>query len=698
MTPARPRIFTQTAFAVLTVLSASLLPLCAAPAMAQTLPAPPAAPRLVTLDDVNRVQSLGALQASPDGQWLSYTVRAADLVKDADQTDLWMIGRDGRQQVRLTSAGDVIGTPHWSGDGNFLGFMSKRGDEAAKKKGAQLWVLDRRGGEARKMTDIDGGIDDFMWSPDGSRVALVVSDVDPADAPETMEGWKRKTRPPIVIDRLHFKQDRDGYLGSLRTHLKLLDVASGAVWALTAGNFSESAPAWSPDGASLAFYSNRAGNPDATEERSLFIIAATAGAGTVATPRLLTTAVTDGNSGPVFSPDGSSIAYLSGDAIRYSAYQRNRLSVIAASGGVPRVLGAQLDRAVQAPLSWSTDGKFITCIVEDDRSTFVTRFNTDDGRSERISGGGKVLGGVVPIGGGKLAVLAGTAKRPFEVQRLEMGQLQPLTRHNDAWLAELRLGSTEEFTSTSSDGTRVNGLLSKPADYRAGQRYPTVLIIHGGPNGQDSHRWHPLRELLTANGYVVLQVNYRGSSGRGDAFQKAIFADWGNKEVKDLLGAVDWAVAAGIADPARLGLGGWSYGGILTDYTIASDNRFKAAVSGAGSANQTAMYGTDQYIVQYEQELGPPWKKPELWMQLSYPFYKADRIKTPTLFMSGEKDFNVPTSGSEQMYQALQSLGIASRLVIYPGQFHGIALPSYRRDVDARYLGWFDSYLKSAGS
>ncbi len=203
-------------------------------------------------------------------------------------------------------------------------------------------------------------------------------------------------------------------------------------------------------------------------------------------------------------------------------------------------------------------------------------------------------------------------------------------------------------------------------------------------------------EFFAANGYVVLSVNYRGSSGRGAAYQKAIFADWGNKEVVDLLGAVDAAVAAGVADPDRLGLGGWSYGGILTDYTIATDPRFKAAVSGAGSALQLSMYGGDQYIAQYEQEIGPPWKARDLWLKISYPFFQVDRIKTPTLFMGGEKDFNVPIVGGEQMYQALKSLGVETQLVIYPGQFHGLTMPSYQRDRLERYVAWFDKHLKTA--
>ena len=240
----------------------------------------------------------------------------------------------------------------------------------------------------------------------------------------------------------------------------------------------------------------------------------------------------------------------------------------------------------------------------------------------------------------------------------------------------------------------VNSIVVKPAGFDASRKYPVLLRIHGGPNGQDSHSFNFERELFAANGYVVIAVNYRGSNGRGNEFQKAIFADWGNKEVVDLLGAMDALQKMPWVDSNRLGIGGWSYGGILTDYTIATDQRFKAAISGAGSANQLSMYGSDMYITQYQQEIGPPWKNQALWIKISYPFFHADRIKTPTLFVVGEKDFNVPLVGSEQMYQALRSLGVDTQLVIYPNQFHGITIPSYKVDRLQRYLTWYDKYLK----
>jgi dipeptidyl aminopeptidase/acylaminoacyl peptidase len=287
-----------------------------------------------------------------------------------------------------------------------------------------------------------------------------------------------------------------------------------------------------------------------------------------------------------------------------------------------------------------------------------------------------------------------------ELHALENGAQRALTHVNDSIMNVLQLGAVEDVQFGSTDGVTVGALLFKPPTFVPGRRYPTVLSIHGGPNGQDEHLFSPgaafERQLLAAQGYLVLAVNYRGSSGRGVAWKKAIFADWGNKEVKDLLAGVDHLIAQGLADPDKLGIGGWSYGGILTDYTIATTTRFKAAYSGAGSALQTSMYGSDQYVYQYEIELGLPWKNKALWDKLSYPFWHADRITTPTLFLGGQSDFNVPIAGGEQMYQALRSLGVPTQMVIYPDQFHGITRPSFARDRMQRYVDWYAKYLQGA--
>ena len=275
--------------------------------------------------------------------------------------------------------------------------------------------------------------------------------------------------------------------------------------------------------------------------------------------------------------------------------------------------------------------------------------------------------------------------------------LRQLTHQNDVLVAELQIPQTEEVNFKSKDGTDVHGLLTYPVGYVKGTKVPLLLRIHGGPNGQDQHSFSVERQVFAANGYAVLAVNYRGSSGRGQKYSRAIFADWGHYEVEDLQAGVDHVIQMGVADPDRLGVGGWSYGGILTDYMIATDTRFKGATSGAGTAFTVAFYGTDQYIIQYDYEIGPPWnpKAWETYQKISYPFLHADRIKTPTLFLGGERDFNVPVQGGQQMYQALRSLGVDTQLIIYPNENHGITRPSYVRDRYERYLAWYDKYVKN---
>ncbi|MBP1635044.1 MAG: peptidase family protein [Acidobacteria bacterium] len=658
--------------------------------LAATAGAQPAK-RALSLDDLARVRTVRDVNASPDGKWIAYVVGTIDAGKDKRDSDLWMVKWDGSERVRLTATPESAERlPRFSPDGRYLAFLATRGDDEEKKKGAQVWLLNRAGGEAQKLTDAKGGVSDFAWSPDGRRLVLVAGTFDPASDPEKMEGWKRKTEPPIVVDRYQFKSDEGGYLKRLPSHLSLFDVDAKKEEPLTSGPYEESDPSWSPDGKSIAFVSNRSQpDPERTVDTNVYVIEARAGA----EPRPASTYPGHDLGRPSWSPDGRLIAYYQGDEEKYSAYELNKLAVVPAAGGPVRLLTPGLDRSGQGDILWAADGQSLRFVVEDDRASYVAKVPAAGGAVEKLTTGRRTVASIAPGPDGGLALITATASEPGDVHVLENGKLRRLTQENP-WLSEVQLATVDDFSAKARDGTIVNGLVTKPAGFSAGKRYPTILYIHGGPDGQDDYDFDFNREIIAANGYVVLQANYRGSSGRGSEYQKAILSDWGNKEVVDLLAAVDWAVAAGVADPDRLGLGGWSYGGILTDYTIASDPRFKAAVSGASSALQLSMYGSDQYIVQYEQELGVPWKTQDLWLKISYPFFHMDRIRTPTLFMCGQLDFNVPIVGVEQMYQGLKSLGVDTQLVIYPGQHHGITTPSYARDRLERWIAWWGKYLK----
>ena len=659
----------------------TLAGLALVPALGAQAPAAPAPLRPFSLDDLSRVRDVREPQISPDGAWVAYTVSTSDTAEDRSTSAVWMASWDGSRNVRLTTSKSGEHTPRWSPDGRWLAFLSSRDDDHT-----QLWLLDRLGGEGRKATTLPSDVDDYVWAPDGRRIALVAEDADTA---------KPKTPPPIVIDRFQFKQDERGYLGRQRRHLYLLDVESGKTAMLTSGDYDELLPAWSPDGKSLAFVSKRRPDFDRDSNWDLYVIAAGGGG---AAPRQLTTFEgpdndPDTESRPAWSPDGHSLAYLQGGPLKLLYYAVQKLAVVPGAGGAPHILTAALDRNVASPV-WSGDGSSITFLLEDDRAVGLARVPAAGGAIERLVSGPRVVSAFTAGANGKLAVLVSTPLAPAEVFALDGSTLRPLSRQNDEWLARVTLGGVEPITFKSRDGTAVNGFAVKPPDFVPGKRYPTILRIHGGPVSQYQNEFDSQLQTLAGHGYLVVVANPRGSSGRGERFSTAIFADWGNKDAQDVLAAVDYAVAQGLADPARLGVGGWSYGGILTNYVIAQDQRFKAAVSGASIANVLAGYGTDQYVREYEVELGVPWKAVDTWVRLSLPFLHADRINTPTLFLCGDKDFNVPLLNSEQMYQALRSLGVETQLVIYPGQHHGINKPSYRRDRLERYLAWYDKYLK----
>ena len=668
----RPRVFTS---AVALTLSASFLT-CILPSTAAAQGS-----RGLVPGDIYRLRDVGDPRISPDGVWVAYTVTTTDSIEDRSDSDVWMVSWDGTRTVRLTSSPEGEGSPRWSPDNRYLAFVSGR----YESKGGQIWLLDRAGGEAVRLTNLKGGVADYAWSPDGTRIAVVSRDLDPEAAADSAAA---RTPRPIVIDRYRFKRDGDGYLGHRRSHLHIVDVPGGKTVQVTSGDYDDSTPRWSPDGTRLAFVSSREGDSDRENNSDIYIVDAREGA----SPTRLTSWHGPDDT-PEWSPDGSEIAYLQGGEPRLSAYMQDVLAVMPSTGGAPRILAASLDRDVARPV-WAADGRSLWALVSDDRAQHLARIDARDGGLVRVLEGRRVVGDFDISSGGRMVARVATASRPYEAFAVEDGSLRALTQVNDSLMRELRLGTTEDISFRNKDGLTVGALLVKPAGFAPGKKYPLLLRIHGGPNGQDQHAFAFERELFAARGYLVLAVNYRGSSGRGQEWKKAIFADWGNKEVQDLLAGVDHVISLGIADPERLGIGGWSYGGILTDYTIATTTRFRAAISGAGSALQTTMYGTDQYIYQYENELGAPWVNPKVWEKVSYPFWHADRIKTPTLFLGGEKDFNVPIGGGEQMYQALRSLGVETQLVVYPGQYHGISRPSFVRDRYERYLAWYDRYLR----
>ncbi len=637
------------------------------------------------IDDLNQLVRVGDPMVSPEGKQIVYTVSRVDTEDDKNVTELWMVDWDGKNNLQLTYGTESASSPRWSPDGRFLAFSSSR---PGKAKGAQVWVLDRRGGEARQVTDVKQDLSEFRWSPDSKQLLLTLREK--AEPENDDKNAKPKPPKPIVIDRYHFKQDVEGYLTDKHAQLYLFDIATKKLSKLTSdpGKYEEHEAEWSPDGTMIAFVSNQSQpDPDRVENDDIFVVDAKAGSAA----RKLTTFPGMDDAPLAWSPDSKLIAYRQGLSERYTAYGSRRVAVVPARGGPAELKAASIDNNVGPPV-FTADGKSLLTTVTDDRVVYVEETPLDGSAPKRLAGEAGTASGLSQAGG-HVALLWSTDTSDSEVYSLDGNTLHKLTSHNDALLGQRTLMPAEDISAKSKDGTDVHGLLTMPAGYQAGTKVPMLLFIHGGPAAQDEHRFAVERQLFAAHGYAVLNVNYRGSAGRGRAYSETISADWGDKEVADLLATVDAAVATGKVDPDRMVVGGWSYGGISTDYLIATTTRFKAASSGAGMGNVFGMYGVDEYILQYDNELGQPWKHLDTYVKLSYPFFHVERIKTPTLFMGGDKDFNVPLVGGEQMYQALKSEGVPAELIVYPGQFHGFTRPSFIRDRYERWFGWYDKYL-----
>jgi len=631
--------------------------------------------------DVLKEKNLSDSRVSPDDKWVIYSLSEVDTAKDKSISHLWMQSLTGNESIQLTYGTESASSPQWSPDGKYISFLSSR----ESKNGSQIWLMDRRGGEASKLTEVKGDLDSYEWSPDSKKLVLLIQDAEEKDKDKDKDD--DKTPLPIRIDSYHFKQDIEGYLHHLHTHLYLFDLDSKKLDTLTKGNTDEQTPEWSPDGKLIAFVSNHSADPEKNDNSDIFTIEAKAG-GQVT--QLTTWKGHDIN--PKWSPDGKFIAYLrSTSDVDYIMYDQDILCVMDADGKNSKTLTFEMDRPVATP-EWSKDSKNIAFTVTDDRKNYLAQYSLITQKIGTLNSGDYGIATEAAYTATNWVVEMTTPYLPTELYAVENGKLRRLTHHQD-WLNNIKLAHVEGFSSVSKDGTKVSGLIYT-LDSVKSKKLPFILYIHGGPVGQDDYTFDDIRQTLACEGYAVAAVNYRGSNGRGLDYCKAIYADWGHKEVIDLLGAVDELVKEGVADPDHLGIGGWSYGSISTDYTIATDTRFKAAVAGAGSALQTTMYGSDEYVLQYDNELGPPWKSQEKWINLSYPFFHADRIKTPVLFMSGLKDFNVPTAGSEQMYMALKQQNIPTELILYPNQYHEFTVPSYQVDRLKRYIAWYNKYLK----
>jgi dipeptidyl aminopeptidase/acylaminoacyl peptidase len=664
-----------------------------------------AATRNLTVDDYFRILEVEDAHISPEEKWVAYVVKTHNLKEDKNESRIWMVSTSGGAAIPLTAEGSSCNHPRWSPDGKYLAFLSGRdgtksekGDDDGKK---EVWILNREGGEAQKLTDTIQDVNGFSWSPSGDRIVLTLQDpsVNEIEAAKNKDKSDAKPKPhPWVIDRLHFKEDEIGYLDRRRAHLYVFELASRKMTQITSGDYDDSAPAWSPDGRAIAFASNRSDSedPDRNYNTDIWVVAAENMDQGKSLVRVTTNPGADDS--PAWSPDGKWIAFTSQLEPKLFQYATFHIAIAPATGGEAKVLTLKLDRNSSEP-HFSADGKSIYFIADDDGTQNLMRVPAMGGEIARPIGGRRMVQSFTLGKDGAAAAVIGDLTRPAEVYFLpaDGGDLKRLTTTNDTLMAQIRLPNVEYVHFKSKDGTTVAGYLYEPPDYKPGTRYPTILRPHGGPVWAYYAEFNFDPQLFAANGYVVLTPNPRGSSGYGQDFCKAIYADWGHKDFEDDMAMVDYAVAQGVADPDKLGVGGWSYGGISTNFIITQTARFKAAISGAGAFLYVTNWGHDLYSRDWEIELGLPWENRELWEKLS-PFNRVTKIRTPTLIMGGEIDWNVPVINGEQMYQSLKRLGVPTLLVVYPGEYHEFSRPTFIEDRYERYLHWYDHYVKGEGA
>jgi dipeptidyl aminopeptidase/acylaminoacyl peptidase len=598
-------------------------------------------------------------QFSPDGTRVAFVV--SDPLSGEKRTrHIWLYEKGSNKTRQLTFSEKSESSPRWSPDAKQLAFLSNRGEQQ------QIYVLRMGGGEAAAVTKGKAGVEQFAWSPDGQSIAFL----SPNPKTEAEEKKEKEKDDGTVVDR------DDKY-----ARLRVLDLAKHEERALTETTWKVEELQWLPNGQSLVI---KATDRPASDRL---------------TDRIYLVNVKDGRKQELLAPRGPfRDLRVSGDGFalgfvgsRDDGPEPHDLQLISVEGGMARNLtGASLDRAIM-DYQFTKGGWVVSVYAEG----FHRKFVGYNGQGER-----KDMAGELPVNpgqfsvapSGEIAFVGETATSMPELWlRDAKGVAQQVSHVNDTW-KEQGLIAPEFYKYKSFDGTEIGAALLKPAGYDGKPKLALVVRVHGGPTGNWGDSIDPWGQLLVAAGFAVFYPNVRGSIGYGQKFVEMNRADWGGGDFKDVMAGVDDLVAKGIADPERLGIGGWSYGGYMAEWAVTQTTRFKAAVSGAGMADLISEFGTEKNPAYDEWFWGVPYEKPEGFLNSS-PVLFVKNAKTPTLILEGAADPIDPVGQSQELYRGLKHYGVDAEFVLYPREPHGFQEAKHQVDMQKRMVAWFNKYL-----